>query len=195
VTSSKEQAKVAFPAVKSEMGICLGAYAENDKSILLYIPGRRLKEFPRMNVQTLKINFPPHPKTLDVQPVYDDLLQVEYKSPINRQTQFLGTQGFQHFSQVLDDMESGDMLPAKLTTSSSSCPLGVDSAPAPQYWFEKGGSSDPSASQQQASSSPKSLCSTLSVSWLSNQVETCFSISARTDDNPSMSKALRNWHR
>jgi hypothetical protein len=99
------------------MGICLGAYAENDKSILLYIPGRRLKEFPRMNVQTLKINFPPHPKTLDVQPVYDDLLQVEYKSPINRQTQFLGTQGFQHFSQVLDDMESGDMLPAKLTTS------------------------------------------------------------------------------
>jgi hypothetical protein len=86
-----------------------------------------------MNVQTLKINFPPHPKTLDVQPVYDDLLQVEYKSPINRQTQFLGTQGFQHFSQVLDAMESGDMLPAKPAASSSPCPLGTDSAPAPQY--------------------------------------------------------------
>jgi hypothetical protein len=139
VTSSKEQAKVAFPDVKSEMGICLGAYAENDKSILLYIPGRRLKEFPRMNVQTLKINFPPHPKTLDVQPIYDDLLQVDYKSPINRQTQFLGTQGFQHFSQVLDDMESGDMLPTKAAESSSSSPFGKDLASPPQYWFEKGG--------------------------------------------------------
>ena len=50
---------MAFPGVKSEMGVCLGAYAENDKSILLYVPGKRLKEFPRMNVQTLKVNFPP----------------------------------------------------------------------------------------------------------------------------------------
>jgi hypothetical protein len=41
VTSTKEQAKVQFPNVKSEMGICLGAYAENDKSILLYIPAMR----------------------------------------------------------------------------------------------------------------------------------------------------------
>jgi hypothetical protein len=39
------------------------------------------------------------------------------------------------------------------------------------------------------------LSSTLSVSWLSNQFETCFSISARTDNNPSMAKALRNWQR
>ena len=106
VTSTKEQAKVKFPDVKSEMGICLGAYAENDKSILLYIPGKRLKEFPRMNVQTLKVNFPPHPKTLDVEPVYDDMIQVQYKSPINRQTQLLGTHGFQHFGQVIDDMDN-----------------------------------------------------------------------------------------
>jgi hypothetical protein len=58
---------------------------------------------------------------LDVQPVYDDMLRVEYKSPINRQTQLLGTQGFQHFSQVLDDIENGDMFPSKPTASSSAC--------------------------------------------------------------------------
>ena len=190
VTSTKEQAKVAFPSVKSEMGICLGAYAENDKSILLYIPGRRLKEFPRMNVQTLKVNFPPHPKSLDVQPVYDDLLQVEYKSPINRQSQLLGTQGFQHFSKVFDDMDSGDMFPAKPSASPSIPSLGSESAPPPQYWFEKGGSSDPLSSSEQKSSSLVE-----GVSWLSNQFETSFSISARTDDNPSMAKALRNWER
>ena len=195
VTSTKEQAKVAFPAVKSEMGICLGAYAENDKSILLYIPGRRLKEFPRMNVQTLKINFPPHPKTLDVQPVYDDMLQVEYKSPINRQTQLLGTQGFQHFSQVLDDMESGDMLPSTPALSSASAPSVPTSAPPPQYWFEKEGPTAASAIFSQTSSSSSSSVSDPSVNWLSNQMENCFSISVRTDDNPSKAKALRNWHR
>jgi hypothetical protein len=119
VTSTKEKAKVSFPDVKSEMGICLGAYAENDKSILLYIPGKRLKEFPRLNVQTLKVNFPPHPKTLDVEPVYDNMLQVQYKSPINRQTQLLGTHGFQHFNQVIDDMNDDEMFPSTLSSSSS----------------------------------------------------------------------------
>jgi hypothetical protein len=105
------------------MGICLGAYAENDKSVLLYVPGKRFKEFPRMNVQTLKVNFPPHPKTMDVQPVYDALLQVEYKSPITRHTQLLGTHGFQHFSQILDDMDDKDLFPPSPpcpSTSSSS---------------------------------------------------------------------------
>ena len=195
VTSTKEQAKVAFPAVKSEIGICLGAYAENDKSILLYIPGRRLKEFPRMNVQTLKINFPPHSKTLDVQPVYDDMLQVEYKSPMNRQTQILGTQGFQHFSQVLDDMETGDMFPSTTASSSSSVPLVPSSAHPPQYWFEKGGPTDPSSASSQLSSTSTTSIVDPSVHWLSTQMENCFSISVRTEDNPSMAKALRNWHR
>jgi hypothetical protein len=192
VTSTKEQPKVAFPAVKSEMGICLGAYAENDKSILLYIPGRRLKEFPRTNVQTLKINFPPHPKSLDVQPVYDDMLQVEYKSPINRQTQILGTQGFQHFSQVLDDIENGDMFPSKPTAPSSSGPLLSSSAHPPQYWFEKGGLKDPSVASPQSSPTSTILSLDHSVHWLSNQMENCFSISVRTDDNPSIARALRN---
>jgi len=95
-----------------------------------------------MNVQTLRINFPPHPKTLDVQPVYDDMLRVEYKSPINRQTQLLGTQGFQHFSQVLDDMDSGDMLPVKPSSSSASSSSIPASAQPPQYWFEKEGPTD-----------------------------------------------------
>ena len=195
VTSTKEQAKVAFPGVKSEMGICLGAYAENDKSILLYIPGRRLKEFPRMNVQTLKINFPPHSKALDVQPVYDDMLQVEYKSPINRQTQLLGTQGFQHFSQVIDDMENGDMLPSKPAASSASPPSLPSSALPQQYWFEKDGPMDLPAASPQSDSSSSSSSSHRSVHWLSHQVQKCFSISVRTEDNPSMAKALRNWQR
>jgi hypothetical protein len=161
----------------------------------LYIPGRRLKEFPRANVQTLKINFPPHPKSLDVQPVYDDLLQVEYKSPINRQTQILGTQGFQHFSQVLDDIDTGDMFPSKPTVSSSAGPSLSSSAHPPQYWFEKGGLKDPSVASPQSSSTSTILSSDHTVHWLSNQMENCFSISVRTDDNPSMAKALRNWQR
>jgi hypothetical protein len=33
------------------------------------------------------------------------------------------------------------------------------------------------------------------VAWLSNQFHSCFSISVRTDDNPTMAQALRNWHR
>ena len=191
VTSTKEQAKVNFPNVKSEMGICLGAYAENDKSILLYIPGKRLKEFPRLNVQTLKVNFPPHPKTLDVEPVYDDMLQVQYKSPINRQTQLLGTHGFQHFGQVMDDMDDDEMFPSTPSTSSSTS----TSALCPQYWFEQGGPPDPSSSASSSSPAPSSDTTSASVNWLSNQIETNFSISVRTADNPSMAQALRNWQR
>ncbi len=191
VTSTKEQAKVNFPNVKSEMGICLGAYAENDKSILLYIPGKRLKEFPRLNVQTLKVNFPPHPKTLDVEPVYDDMLQVQYKSPINRQTQLLGTHGFQHFGQVMDDMDDDEMFPSTPPTSSSTS----TSALRPQYWFEQGGPPDPSSSASSSSPAPSSDTTSASVNWLSNQIETNFSISVRTADNPSMAQALRNWQR
>jgi hypothetical protein len=190
VTSTKEQAKVKFPNVKSEMGVCLGANAENDKSILLYIPGKRLKEFPRMNVQTLKVNFPPHPKTLDVEPVYDDLLQVQYKSPINRQTQLLGTHGFQHFGQVIDDMNDDEMFPSSTPRS----PTGSSSSQPPQYWFEKGGSSATEKSVSAPSSTSSSAHSD-SVNWLSNQLQTNFSISVRTSDNPSMAQALRNWQR
>jgi hypothetical protein len=88
-----------------------------------------------MNVQTLKVNFPPHPKTLNVESVYDDMLQVQYKSPIHRQTQLLGTHGFQHFGQVIDDMVDDEMFPSPPPISTTG------SAPShpPQYWFEKGG--------------------------------------------------------
>ena len=173
------------------MGICLGAYAENDKSILLYIPGKRLKEFPRLNVQTLKVNFPPHPRTLDVEPVYDDMLQVQYKSPINRQTQLLGTHGFQHFAQVMDDMEDDEMFPPSSSSSSATS----TSAPPPQYWFEKRGSPATSTATPNTSSGFSSSAECDGVNWLSNQIETNFSISVRTAENPSMAQALRNWQR
>ena len=142
-----------------------------------------------MNVQTLSVNFPPHPKTMDVEPVYDDMLQVQYKSPINRQTQLLGTHGFQHFGQVIDDMHDDEMFPSSpplSTTGSSSQP--------PQYWFEKGGSSATDKPVSESSSASSSADSD-NINWLSNQIQTNFSISVRTSDNPSMAQALRNWQR
>lgn len=120
------------------------------------MPGKRLKEFPRINVQTLKVNFSPDPKTIDVEPVYDDLLQVHYKSPITRQTQLLGTHGFQHFSHILDDMDDKDLFPPSpplLAISSSS----ATSASPPQYWFEKGGATDTSSSSSTSMPTASSL--------------------------------------
>jgi hypothetical protein len=64
----------------------------------------------------------------------------------------------------------------------------------PQYWFEKGGSSATEKSVSAPSSTSSSAHSD-SVNWLSNQLQTNFSISVRTSDNPSMAQALRNWQR
>ncbi len=54
---------------------------------------------------------------------------------------------------------------------------------------------DLAAASPQSVSSSGSSSSHHSVHWLSHQVEKCFSISVRTEDNPSMAKALRNWQR
>ena len=54
---------------------------------------------------------------------------------------------------------------------------------------------DPTAASPQSVSSSSSSSSHHSVHWLSHQVEKCFSISVRTEDNPSKAKALRNWQR
>jgi hypothetical protein len=58
VTSSKEGPKVALTHAKSEIGIALGTSSGSNKSVLIYIPGRGIKPFNRLNVQLLHINFP-----------------------------------------------------------------------------------------------------------------------------------------
>jgi hypothetical protein len=95
---------------------------------------------------------------------------------------------------VIDDVENGDMLPSEPAASSASAPSVPPSALPQQYRFEKEGPMDLTAASPQSVSSSISS-SHHSVNWLSHQVEKCFSISVRTEDNPSMAKALRNWQR
>jgi hypothetical protein len=57
VTTSKE-AKVSLTQTKSEIGIALGTSSGTNKSVIVYIPGRGIKPFNRLNVEYLHINFP-----------------------------------------------------------------------------------------------------------------------------------------
>jgi hypothetical protein len=194
LTSTKEQPKVAFPGVKSEIGISLGAYAENDRTIRLYVPGKGISEFPRLNVQLLKTNFPPHQRDSDLQPVYDNLLNVDYKSPVNRETVFLGTHGFQHFTQVMDDLQDEEAFP--LPKPPEELPIPLAEVPIPQYWTSESSESlIPTYWGDDTTSSSSSSTDSQEINWLTNHIQQCFSITPRNEDNPTMAQALRNWDR
>jgi hypothetical protein len=104
VTSSKEEQKVALTQPKSEIGIALGTSPGSNKSVLIYIPGRGIKPFNRLNVQYLHINFPAVQDSSRFTPIYDDLLNVAFSSPVSTDTKVIGTSGFNFFLPMLEDL-------------------------------------------------------------------------------------------
>jgi hypothetical protein len=104
VTSSKEEPKVSLTQAKSEIGIALGTSPGSNKSVIIYIPGRGIKLFNRLNVQYLHINFQPLKDSSSFTPIYDDSLNVAFTSPVTSDVKIMGTSGFNFFLPILEDI-------------------------------------------------------------------------------------------
>ena len=110
-------------------------------------------------------------------------------------TVFLGTHGFQHFTQVMDDLQDETAFPPPKPPEETPIPL--DEVSIPQYWTSESlesaiptywGDDTPTVSSSSSSDAQK-------INWLTNHIQQCFSITPRNEDNPTMAQALRNWDR
>jgi hypothetical protein len=84
----------------------------------------------------------------------------------------------------MDDLQDEEAFPSAKPPEDTSDPI-------PQYWTTE--PIAPNIPTYWTDDVPKTEEN--QVTWLTNSIQHCFSIAARTDDNPTMAQALRNWER